>query len=90
MLAFLHFFGRYVYKQEDSAFLSVFLKLRLKMKIGYECWRQQKLFSQIVLRAIKKTVKEKLILATHGIQKFINDEDVVSQMSKSLSKPSKF
>lgn len=45
------------------------------MKIGYECWRSQKDFKKLVFGAIKTTIKEKKILATAGIQKFLDDED---------------
>ena len=38
LMAFLHVLGRRFYKQKDNKFLSVFAKLKFKMKLSYECW----------------------------------------------------
>ena len=38
-MALLNVVGRKLYYQTDSDFLSVFRKLKFKMKVGYECWR---------------------------------------------------
>ena len=41
LMALLHCMGYCLYKQCDSAFMAVFRKLKFKMKLGYECWRQR-------------------------------------------------
>ena len=58
MMAFLHYTSCKLYHQTDSAFVSVFLKLRFKMKLGYECWRLRSQLSTIVVNGIQKTLNE--------------------------------
>jgi hypothetical protein len=58
MMAFLHYTGRKLYHQTDSAIVSVFLKLRFKMKLGYECWLLRSQPYTIVVNAIQKTLNE--------------------------------
>jgi len=41
MMAFLNVIGRRVYQQTDSEFIKVFRKMKFKMKLSYECWRQK-------------------------------------------------
>lgn len=83
MMAFLNVLGRRLYRQTDDAFLQVFKKLRFKMKLGYECWRTRSCIKKVVLRAIRRTVREKKVLATVGIQKFLYEEDGAPSFSKS-------
>ena len=63
MMALIHVLGRQVYNQTDSAFLSVYHKLKFKMKLGYECWKKDCELSWLVLAAIKKTIDETKALA---------------------------
>ena len=39
MMAFLNVVGHEVYQQTDDAFMGIFLKLKVKAKLGYECWK---------------------------------------------------
>ena len=41
MMAVLNILGRSIYAQQDSKFLKVFMKLKFKAKLSYECWRKQ-------------------------------------------------
>ena len=64
MTAFFHVVWRIVYKLKDSDFMDIFRKLKFKMKLGYECWRRGCELQQLILDAIKKTLKETLALQT--------------------------
>ena len=39
-IAFFHVAWRAVYKVEDSEFMSVYRRLKFKMKLGYNCWKR--------------------------------------------------
>ena len=64
MMALLHVTGRQFYNQADSDFLRIFRMLKMKMKMGYECWHKGKDFKDLVLESIDKTIEEKLTLAS--------------------------
>ena len=64
MAAFFNVAWRAVYHQSDSEFMSIYRKLKFKMKLGYECWRQGCELQQLILNAIQKTLDEKLALAS--------------------------
>ena len=38
MTAFFHVVWAVIYAQQDSQFMSVYRKLKFKMKLGYHCW----------------------------------------------------
>ena len=77
MMAFLHVTGRRFYDQVDGSFLRIFETLKMKMKLGYECWNQGKDFKHLILEAIKKSIDEKLVLASAKVQKCIRHVDGV-------------
>lgn len=52
LAALFHCLWRHIYGQVDSDFMSVFSKLKFKMKLGFECWRQGIKLQQLVLNAI--------------------------------------
>ena len=47
------------------------------MKIGYECWRRDCKIQELLLDAIRITLKEKLDLSTAMVQKYIYSADGV-------------
>ena len=58
------------------------------MKIGYECWQQEKHFKALILEAIQKTLKEKLYFITAQMQKTIKLDDGVPRYNNSDSENS--
>ena len=58
MMALLNVIGRRVYYQKNSKFMSIYRNLKFKMKLGYECWKQDCKFSDLVVEAISKTIEE--------------------------------
>ena len=83
MMALLHVTGRQFYNQADGDFLRIFRFLKMKMKMGYECWLQGKDFKQLVIDSINKSIEEKLSLASAQIQKCINVDDGVPEYNNS-------
>lgn len=81
-MALLNFAGRVAYHQTDSDFLTVFRKLKFKMKLGYECWRQGLRLQDIANKAIEKTLREKRLVVVASIQKYIFAEDGVPTYSQ--------
>ena len=63
-MIFLHVLGRKLYHQADSKIMKVYQWFKFKMKIGYECWQQEKHFKTLMLEAIQKTLMEKLYYTT--------------------------
>ena len=45
------------------------------MKIGYECWHQEKHFKNLIFDAIQKTIKEQLYITAAQVQKSIKLDD---------------
>ena len=77
MMALLHVTGRQFYNQADGDFLRIFRMLKMKMKMGYECWQKGKDFKVLVLDSIEKTIEEKLTLASAQISMCVNIDDGV-------------
>ena len=63
--------------------MGVFFKLKFKMKLGFECFRQGCQLQDLVVDAIAKTIEEKRALAIDYAQKFMNSEDGVPAYSTS-------
>ena len=40
MMAILNILGRSVYGCYDSSYLKLYMQLKFKAKLGYECWRK--------------------------------------------------
>ena len=76
-MAFLHILCRSLYKLTNNRLQKVFLWFKFKMKIGYECWRQEKHFKNLILDAIQKTIKEQLYITAAQVQKCIKLDDGV-------------
>ena len=80
-LALLNFLGHRFYDQSDdessAMMMSVFYKMRFKMKISYEMWRKKTSLSGLFFNAIEKTLNEMKTLATYNVQKYLNMKDGV-------------
>ena len=48
--------------------MTIFRKLKFKMKLGYECWKRGCELQKLILDAIQKTLDESLDLATAKLQ----------------------
>lgn len=83
LAALFHYAWRKVYGQSDSEFMGVFGKLKFKMKLGFECFRQGCQLHVLILDAISKTIDEKKALAIDTVQKFMYSEDGVPAFSTS-------
>ena len=61
MMALLAILSRTIYKLEaDKDFndlMRIYLQLKFKMKLSYECYRSKAKLGDIIIRGIKKTVK---------------------------------
>ena len=84
-MVFLHVLGRKLYHLADNKIMKVYKWFRFKMKIGYECWIQEKHFKSLILEAIQKTLKEKLYFTTAQMQKTIKLDDGVPEYNSSDS-----
>ena len=73
LMALLHYAGRTIFKQSDNEVLAIFRKLKFKMKLGYECWRQRLQLHDLVKQAITKTLEEKKVCAVANLQKYMDD-----------------
>ena len=87
-MVFLHVLGRKLYHQADSKIMKVYLWFKFKMKIGFECWQQEKNFKTLILEAIQKTLKEKLQYTAAQVQKTIKLDDGVPEYNNSNSEDS--
>lgn len=56
MTALLNVIGRKVYQLKNSRFMRLYRNLKFKMKLGYECWKQDCKLSHLVIDAINKTI----------------------------------
>ena len=83
MYAFFHVAWRLVYHVNDSIFMNIFRLIKIKMKMGYECWRRGCQLQELILDGIKKTLEESLAYSTAMVQKFVNSEDGVPAYSAS-------
>ena len=74
-MALLCVLGHTILAQTDTSFMEAYIKLKFKMKLSYECWKNKTNFDQLVMQAIEKTVAEKFIFARNDIHKFLSNED---------------
>ena len=51
--------------------MSTFLKLKFKMKLGYQSWKDRKSFKDLVQQKIRMTVDERLKLSKHEFHCFL-------------------
>ena len=65
--------------------MKVYMWFKFKMKIGFECWNQEKHFKTLILEAIQKSLKEKLYYTTAQVQKTIKLDDGVPEYNNSDS-----
>lgn len=75
LMAALSVFLRLIYKQPDCSQMKVFQLLKLKMKLSYQCYRRKTVFSHLILKAINKSVNEKLKIASLDLHRFLKNDD---------------
>ena len=82
MMALLAILSRTIYNLEaDKDFndlMRIYLQLKFKMKLSYECYRKKVKLEEVIIRGIKKTVKERCNLAITDLQEFfdrVSDDD---------------
>ena len=56
MLALIHIVHRHIFKFTDSNFLYIYKVLKFKMKLAYESWIKRISLSELIQRAIFKTL----------------------------------
>lgn len=61
----------------DDSYIKLFIKLKFKMKLSYECWAQKTTLDKLVLQAIERSVAEKFVFARSELQGFLSNEDGV-------------
>ena len=81
MMALLHILSRSVYNLQDNAILKLYMQLKFKAKLGYECWRKRKSFKSLVLSAILKSVKELALISANNLNSLLVHADGVPQFS---------
>ncbi len=76
LMALLAILSRSVYNLEDETdsndLMKIYLQLKIKMKLSYECYRRKAKLPDILIRGITKTVKERCNLAISDLQEFID------------------
>ena len=55
--------------------MRLYRNLKFKMKLGYECWKQDCKLSHLVIDAINKTIQETQALAIVSVQKYLDFSD---------------
>ena len=78
MMALLSLLCRQIYKLEDKEWLDmmrIYLNLKVKMKLGFQAMKTSKGIDQVIIKAIQKTVAERMNIARSDLQKFIKRED---------------
>ncbi len=67
MMALLSILSRTIYKRQADKdindIMRIYLQLKFKMKLSYECYRRKTKLGDIIIQGIKKTVKERCNLA---------------------------
>ena len=75
LMAFLHVMAFNVYSAESNNsslindLMLIYNKIKIKCKIGFECWKRHIKLVQLFKDAIKKTVKERESLAVHMVHR---------------------
>ena len=86
MMAFLSIMSRHIYKlKEDTqshSMMRIFSWLKLKMKLAHEAFMSSVEMKDVVAKAIHQTVAEKSILTRSNLQKFIQNENGMSNTIK--------
>ena len=82
MMAVLNVLVRSIYAQQDSKFLKVFMRLKFKAKLSYECWRKQITLRQFLLQAIIKSVQEMALISIQKLKDLLIHEDGVPEFSQ--------
>ena len=59
LLALIHVIHRRIYDQEGEAFLRIYKILKFKMKLAYESWVRSLKLSELIHRAVFRTVVQK-------------------------------
>ena len=77
MMALLNILGRSVYGCQDGSFLKLYMQLKFKAKLGYECWRKHKSLRSLVMQAILQSVKEMALISANKLNNLLIHADGV-------------
>ena len=57
-MALIHAVHKHVHKSKDAKFLKMYAMMKFKMKLAYESWIKRIKLSELIHRAIFKTIIE--------------------------------
>ena len=82
LMALIHVCGRLIKKQDNSEFLHLIRNIKFKMKLSYECWHKNMQLTELLKKAIIKTLVEQTAISIYKLQRYIAKSEEYKEIER--------